>query len=938
MMFEKKFEDFLKSWQDSSFTFKARPHQSLIDHISNMFIESENYFKNKTRFPDPFNKYIYISSYLSILNHDLGKLLPHFQYKICSKIDKSKFFPLPHDEVKFSYHTLISALFLFYFCNVLKEKFGIKDLFLFHNSKNKETLSDEDFHIIRYISFTAILNHHSPFLIDYYIKFIEDFHINDLKAIFRYLKSNINGIQRFFRELIKNIEKKRENQIYEKGGNLIFLKLNYLGDIFVRALEKFEEELCATEVSSPLDVDVRYKIKEIFKNVATVKKKQNSFNPIDIYIPQMYVFSLLCDIDIWDARFSKKENPILHDHPFFSFIPPLNRNDIIENYVSKPFGQIKQNFVKFSPKKPKNIIDNLRNELFFQSNQEPLKIGKIYILNSPTGAGKTLTLLNISTKLYKKYQEEYNLTPKIIYSLPFVSIGTQVGEQILKIFKNNEFDSELLSSSLLTVDNYISNGIWLIEPNELGSDIHSEEKSFIQGKDARWLISTWRSRYIVTTFIKLFHTILKPTKRNSLKFHRLANSIIILDEVQCLPIEYWDIINKILRHCVSILNCTIILSTATQPAIIGKDKSILIAKDHLKIPVEIKVQSESTMEIGKALNRYKVHYFEKDISLEGFLNNFISYLKKNPELDTLLVLNTKLATIKCYQKLIKVNLEKTEIQILSTLVLPKHRQEKVKYIKDRLDREAKSKRLVVISTQVIEAGVDFSFQVVFRDFAPLDSIIQVAGRCNRNLEEDQGNFYIMRLINPKNEKLFFHQIYKSNNVKSITHEFLEKASEGNIGNHQIFGKYFNIDEPQLRKYFDKYFELIKESNTTKDLKVELKELKYYVLSQKFNLIKGYPNQAEVFLPIDQKSKEIHNKLLNRQISSIPSIFHLYTIILNESFVYNLIDRNLINTVYDSNQNVLYYYFNEDKLYKWYNKTTGFIYDPEEEIPVPLRLN
>lgn len=943
-MFEKDFKKFLKKWEEPDFIFLARPDQRLADHISNIFIELRQYLKSYLSFSTQINKVILISIFISVITHDFGKILPHFQYKIFREINRREPSPIPNSEIKFSYHTLISALFSMCLCDIIYNSINSEEIPKNARLGAQYKISEDEISVIKYLSFNTVLSHHSPYIIDNYILFIGDFRSDDFKQIFSYIRSIKPNIHKFFEDLKEKIYLSDKNI----GNNtVVFYDLyqNQLIKSFKKAYIKFDNEFLSINPQNPLDPSIRYKIKEVFNKIEDIKNSFNSYNSIDLYVLQIFIASLLCDLDIWDARFFPKKNAKNHEFPFFPPLEKVKDKKIIANFVSKPFSEFCQDFKEFKPEIPKNVIYELRNELFRKANREELKAGKVYLLSSPTGAGKTLTLLNLAVKLSYKYEKTYNFRPKIIYGLPFISIGSQVAKQISDIFENKA-NKKLLSSSLLTIDNYVSDISWKLEHKIEESKLHEEEIKMIYGKDAKWLISTWRSEFIVTTFVKIFNSLLKPFKNNYLKFHRLANSVIILDEVQCLPIKYWGIIGKIINIFSQLLNSTFILSTATLPAIISKEDKKMIAKDHLKKMVRVPAYSHE-IELGQAINRYTIYYFKKEILLTRFIELFMEYANSNPDKDILLVLNTKGATIKTFLELSKANLKNTEIELLSTLVLPKDRQDKIGRIKSHLKQNAqlselsrKQKRIIVISTQVIEAGVDFSFSVVFRDFAPLDSIIQVAGRCNRNLDyEKEGYFFLIKLIDPldKKERLFFHQIYKDNMVKDITDNFLKKASNQKSKNHKIFGEYFEIEEPKLRSKFNKYFNEIVKPNTTSTLFKELKKLKFNLLSQKFDLIEGYPNQVDLFIPIDMKASNIHKGLINNKLNAIPNKFYRYTVNINENILYNLQARNIIGSCLD-NKKVLYYYLKEEYISEWYNKKTGFIYNLDTANPQPILKN
>jgi len=942
MTFNNDFEEFIQLWKNSNYIFLARPIQKLTEHVANILTKMEEYFILNPPFHNDFKNLIYLGGYFSTLAHDFGKLLPHFQYKLYKEQKGKKIAPIPNEELKYSYHSLIGALFGYCLCKEYEEKISRK------NSKN--SFENQDIVIeknlvkyLEYFCFEAIFSHHAPYIVNNFDELLKIYDNTDFDKIFSYLNIIYPNIMNFFAELLIAIKKKRLNIKIElgKNPNIPIFNTSDLLELFKKGLKRFNKKFI-NKISNNSNYENPFKltisdeidlIKEDFYQIQ--QSKDDLITPIEKYVIQTYISSLLCDLDIWDARFhinnkNKRDTDIGHSLRFYQINDLCKDYKIIENYVSKPFGKIDNNFKSFQPEEPTCIIDLLRNNLFFQASKENIKIGAIYSLNSPTGSGKTLTLLNKALQALKKYQTELNFQTKIIYCLPFVSIGTQVASQIQDIFMQEKNFENLLNSPLLTIDNYTSESIWNLYDeyiNKNSNILFNEEEQIIYGKDAKWLISTWRSQFIVTTFVKFFHSLLKPTKKNYLRFHRIANSIIILDEIQCLPIGYWDIIKEILLSLSKILNCTIFLSTATQPALMSESQKIEIAKSHLKDKIKLNGKFHNKT-IHESLNRYTIKFFSNTISLDDFIQKFKRFLINSDE-DILFVVNTKTAAIKIYLEIKKENFPNTELLILSTLVLPVDRKKNIEDIKIRLEKRRKGKeqitRQIVISTQVVEAGVDFSFPVVFRDFAPLDSIIQIAGRCNRGLEYEEGIFYLFKLKENKSDNsLFFHKIYKSSGVQKITSKYLEELSN-NKRKDKYFGYYSEIDEPKLRLKFQDYFQKIRNANLTEMLLNDLKIQNYSKLSNKFDLIAGYPNQVLVFLPINNNAKILHDKYQDKKLKHLIGEFYLYTITLDKKVVKRLISSKIIKETRSKEHDLIYYYIEPEELKNWYSRDTGFIY-------------
>lgn len=317
---------------------------------------------------------------------------------------------------------------------------------------------------------------------------------------------------------------------------------------------------------------------------------------------------------------------------------------------------------------------------------------KILTLTLPTGMGKTLNSLNFALKLREELYKKEGVYYNIIYSFPFTSIIDQTYEIFKDIFGED--------SSCVLKHHYLSK----VE--------YKDEEDYFETEKSKFLVETWDSNIVVTTFVKLLECIF--TNRNSelLKFNKLANSIVILDEVQNIPHKYWKLINESFKTLSRILNIYFVLMTATQP---------LIFKDGCELV-------DNPDEYFRIFNRTKLNIKLKEKSMEDFLIEVEPIIKRAKKV--MIVLNT----VKSAQDVYKHLKDKTDKKtiFLSASIIPRDRKERLKMLKE-LDE------YVLVSTQVVEAGVDIDNDIVIRDIGPWDSIVQCAGRCNRNNKKDMGD-------------------------------------------------------------------------------------------------------------------------------------------------------------------------------------------------------
>ena len=374
-----------------------------------------------------------------------------------------------------------------------------------------------------------------------------------------------------------------------------------------------------------------------------------------------------------------------------------------------------------------------------------------------------------------------------------------------------------------------------------------EYKGF-EGYDARFCFENWQSKIISTTFVQLLNTIFK-TGKNSIvnRFHRLANSVIILDEVQAIDEKYYKIISQFIEILSKEYNCYIILVTATMPIILD---TIDLVEDKERY--------------FRALNRIVIeNHSETEVTLDEFKDIVLDDICENDDKSFLVVLNTVKSSKEVYNY-IKENTDR-EIIYLSTEIYPKLRLEKIHKIKNS------DKKYIVVSTQLIEAGVDIDMDIVYRDFAPLDSINQTSGRANRNGIGEMGIVKLYKIVGENNSRLcnYIYPRYLLN----ITEEILEDKDiieEKDIYDCNL--EYFSKVKKRLSN--DKSDELLKLVD-----KLELKKFR-----DKFELIENDEFRKEdIIVNADEVTNSIINELLNeKHIDNIElknkfSILRQYTV-------------------------------------------------------------
>ena len=534
---------------------------------------------------------------------------------------------------------------------------------------------------------------------------------------------------------------------------------------------------------------------------------------IDNYFYILLFYSSLLDADKMDASESKR----------------INRENIP--------GDIVDIFKKNNLRDSKDNINKTREEAYQEVNGNILNMDlneRILSIELPTGIGKTFTGVSAALKLKERINNELNFNPRIIYSLPFLTIVDQ----------NSDTISSILNESSLKGSNFLLNHNHLSDMNYKSNDLENYDIS-----NSKILIEGWNSEIIVTTFIQFFYSIISNKNKSLRKFHNITNSIILLDEIQSLPYKYWKIINLFFKKLAYEYNCWIILMTATQPYIFKEN--------------EIKSLVDNVDYYFNKFDRVNYNFNLDSQNFEDFKKEFVDKISNDSKNDYLVVLNTINSSkelyefIKDYYSVMDYDIylddcngicyigDDIQLIYLSNNIIPKHRLEKINAIKES------NRQSIVISTQLIEAGVDIDVDIIYRDLAPLDSLVQTAGRCNRSGNKEKGIVNVISLRN-ENGKSYSSFIYDS--------LLLNKTKEVLTSLNQISEKEFNLAAAK------NYFKLIYNSGTQDDYLIKIIEnLRFPEIPSNFKLIEEDIQKVDVFVVINSEAKllfEKYNDIIN----------------------------------------------------------------------------
>jgi CRISPR-associated endonuclease/helicase Cas3 len=359
-----------------------------------------------------------------------------------------------------------------------------------------------------------------------------------------------------------------------------------------------------------------------------------------------------------------------------------------------------------------NILEGLRTD------------EHVYELTAPTGSGKTLMMLSLASEIIKEKGAK-----RIIYGLPFLSITEQVEAEVLKIFEGNE-------SFIQRIDSKSENHQF--EKIQAELDSNPTEEKILEANILEFQVNTFAYPFVITTFVRFFETLLSNRNAELLKLPNFSNCIFLLDEIQTLPPRLYGFFVAYISKFCRKFNSYAIISTATQPNFelpVNNKEAKNFFPDYEK-PTPLLPLSYFENDL---FNRYQIEFEKEPIDIETLKDSILS---ENQSI--LVILNTIDDTKELFKKL-QDELESDELILLNTHFTPHHRKLKI-YLAKRMLRQ--NKRIVIVSTQLIEAGVDIDFPVLYRDFATVASIVQSAGRCNRNGKLDSlGKVKLFKLQN-----------------------------------------------------------------------------------------------------------------------------------------------------------------------------------------------
>lgn len=402
-------------------------------------------------------------------------------------------------------------------------------------------------------------------------------------------------------------------------------------------------------------------------------------------------------------------------------------------------------------------VNRIRQEISDECRKKADKPTGIYRLNVPTGGGKTFSGMRFAIEHNRIHKKD-----RIVYVIPYTTIIEQNADVIRRSLGDT---CDLLE--------YHSNVL-----DDKKPEVSGRHQGYWDSKAEFYELCTqrWDNDIIFTTMVQFLNTFYGKSTQDTRRLHHLMNSTIIFDEVQSVPVKCMYLFNSAVNFLCYQGNSTIVLSTATQMDMSTMRHPVFVDEENAEIIEEAKLDY-SVLKRTELRNCIKIRKYTME-EMEDFI------LEKKAKIKSLLVVVNKVRTAnELYERLCAQT--DTKVILLTSRFCPSNKRAILEKLYDAL-REQED--IICVSTAVIEAGIDISFEAAIRNLTKLDSIIQTAGRVNRNGERERGYCYVVNLDEGS---------YKN---------MLEVEQGAKHSNAEIFGEEKADSQEAIQEYFQRYFE------------------------------------------------------------------------------------------------------------------------------------
>jgi CRISPR-associated endonuclease/helicase Cas3 len=531
-----------------------------------------------------------------------------------------------------------------------------------------------------------------------------------------------------------------------------------------------------------------------------------------------YLFSALTDSD-WlstEGHFSPEKVEL-------RTVSPLPVDEMIatleEEFIRKP---------------TEGGINPLRNAARKEATDKAVLPPGFYSLALPTGMGKTLTSLAWALRHAK-----YHGLKRIIVVLPYISIIDQTAQELKGIFGEE-----------LVLEHHSSYNEEQNKTEDRDEDCATEKKR------KQLACENWDYPVIVTTTVQFFESLFSNKPSKCRKVHNIAEAVVIFDEVQSIPKEIILPTLRMLNDVQAVMRASFLFCTATQPAY-EKRQGFDGIDAILPLSAEPGCLYDKTR---------RVEYRLLDELAPVDMARLSEAVVESGD-SALVIFNTKKAALEFYDSM-QGHGEWEMTYHLSTAMCPAHRKEVIKKIRADLDPAAK-KKILVSSTQLIEAGVDFDFPVLFRAMAPLEALIQSAGRCNREGRlTGYGKVFLFKLLDGK----WPNTTYAA--CAGFAEELI-KADVGQLYKHDVF-----------QKYYASVFALYIDQAKQQGINNARKEFDFATVNDSYRLIKDASEGLFIY-NFSEESRQLLHSLQHKEFLSRSDYrkMQAYTVQVYEYFIF-----------------------------------------------------
>jgi len=498
-------------------------------------------------------------------------------------------------------------------------------------------------------------------------------------------------------------------------------------------------------------------------------KKINLLKNGNYYFLSKSLFSILIIADYYaTAQFMNYGNKKELVYKDFGLINDEFRNKIYKEFYKNQFLQGIENkketdfksFEELQEKSNKNL-NHLRNKLFVEVKENLRKnIDKnLFYIEAPTGAGKT----NLSVMSAVEILQKDKSINKVFYVFPFTTLITQTFSSIKKVLN-------LKSDEIVELH---SKAKYNIKKEAKEDGVYGDERTnFLDNQFMNYPIT-------LLSHVKFFDILTGISKDDNYIFHRLANSIVIIDEIQTYNPNLWSKIVYLLDSFAKKFNIKFIVMSATLPKIgdIIESEFVFLVKNKKKyfqnpnFAKRVEIDTK-TIKIKEPKEIYKK--VEKESK---------SYQEKKGKVKTIIEFITKKGADEFYQEAVKKRFF-DEVMLLSGTILEPRRKDIIEFLKKPQD-----KNILLVTTQVVEAGVDIDMDIGFKERSLIDSDEQLAGRINRNSSKNDNKLFLFEMKNPKAKVVYRgdkrlevevdEDVVKTKNFDKYYNEVIKKLKEQN---------------------------------------------------------------------------------------------------------------------------------------------------------------